>query len=298
MQERHSPRLAGTPRRRRRASSAGRARAQPVPGLCGGYVESSVAYCVMPSPPTRSRSASARRPAGSRTTRRAEEDGTRTRGRRCDAGESKGRRADGARAARARTRRSGTGDRRLRVLLVVGEPAADGSPDERAEDREHREDGKRRRVEPRREQRPAPGGGAFRVGLDEVDRGGDREEHEPEPRRQRDAHPRRRAARTPTMRCAARSAARALTRRQSRRASSSAIPTFTTAEQERGSSSPARSSAWRRAGRGRSASSCSGRPSSATSAIRPNARPERSRWWLRPTLIPVLTPQVASYFNP
>src|SRR6478672_11388407 len=77
-------------------------------------------------------------------------------------------------------------DRGLGELLVLGKPALHRAPDERAEYGENGERRQGRRVQPGREQRPAAGGDAFGVGLNEVDDRGDRKERERQARRERD----------------------------------------------------------------------------------------------------------------
>ena len=129
-----------------------------------------------------------------------------------------------ARAARPTSR--GRGRRSPARTARSRRAAADGAPQERADDAEHGEDRQRRRVQPRREQRPAAAGDALGAtctrNISDVTA-----KKESQSRGESAAGPRQRAE-TPSSRRAARSPRVALhARRHARRASSSAMPPFT-----------------------------------------------------------------------
>ena len=148
----------------------------------------------------------------------------------------------------------------------------------RSSDREHGEHRQRRRVQPRGEQRPAAGGGALRVRLDE-DRSPRSAAKKASHRRGESARRTRgiAASRPPSSRSAARSAERARDEAPGSRASEQRDPALHDREQDRVVVGAARSSAcatWRP----KSRRWVRLRPtSSATSASSPNARTERRR---------------------
>ena len=234
-------------------------------------------------------------PAGAarcpRATRGGAEAGSRRRGRRAAAAA----RRRSVRAVRsggdaARARRPARSQVSLRVLLVLAQPAGDGAPGERDEDCQHGEDGQRRRVQPRREQRPAAGRGLLGVGLDEVEHRGGEEGGQPQARRKLEPDARRRPAASRPRRAALarRARRRARGRSATRGAPAGAPPRPSPPRAGTGSSRRPSSSAcatWLP-----TSSRCVRlRPaSSATSASRANASAERE------TLVPAGTLHVGS----
>ena len=169
-----------------------------------------------------------RRPAAlrrcPRVRRRAEAAATRTRGR--SAGEARCRRPAAARAdghERLGEDAPDVRERALGVILDLVQPARE-PPRDGDEHRQDREDRKRIGVQPRRKQRPASGGDALDVGMQQVDgrRGGERREPDPE-REPRPQAGTGRAWRWPSA-ARSRSTASAAARARVARASSAARP--------------------------------------------------------------------------